>query len=64
MLPGIVFLSHQLGGFTGAWLGGYLFNVTGSYNIVWWISVVLGVASGILHWPIDERPVARFVEAR
>jgi predicted MFS family arabinose efflux permease len=64
MLLGIVFLSHQLGGFTGAWLGGYLFDVTGSYDIVWWISVALGIASGALHWPIDERPVSRLMHAR
>ncbi len=52
MLFGIVFLSHQIGGFLGAWLGGYVFDATGSYNLVWWISVALGVFSGIVHWPI------------
>jgi MFS family permease len=51
-LFGIVFLSHQIGGFLGAWLGGYVFDATGSYDIVWWISVGLGVFSGIVHWPI------------
>lgn len=63
MLLGIVFLTHQLGSFAGAWLGGYLFDVTGSYNIVWWVSVALGVVSSILHWPIDERPISRPAEA-
>ena len=63
MLLGIVFLSHQLGSFTGAWLGGYMFDLTGSYDAVWWISVALGVASSILHWPIDERPLRRPAEA-
>ena len=63
MLLGVVFLSHQLGSFTGAWLGGYLFELTGSYDAVWWMSVALGVASAMLHWPIDERPIRRPAEA-
>ncbi len=63
MLLGIVFLSHQFGSFTGAWMGGYLFELTGSYDAVWWMSVALGVASAILHWPIDERPIRRPAEA-
>jgi predicted MFS family arabinose efflux permease len=63
MLLGIVFLTHQLGSFTGAWLGGYLFDLTGSYDVVWWMSVALGVVSSVLHWPIDERPVGRIAEA-
>ncbi len=63
MLFGIVFLGHQLGSFLGIWLGGYLFDLTGSYDIVWWLSVVLGIVATLLHWPIDERPVARLAEA-
>lgn len=59
MLLGIVFFSHQLGSFTGAWIGGYMFELTGSYNVVWWASVGLGLASALLHWPIDERPIKR-----
>jgi MFS family permease len=59
MLFGIVFLSHQVGGFGGAWLAGYLYDLTGSYQLMWWLSVVLGLASAALHWPIDERPLAR-----
>ncbi len=62
-LFGIVFLSHQLGGFLGAWLGGYLFDITGSYDVVWWLSVALGLMSAALHLPIDERPVARLARA-
>ena len=54
-LVGIVFFSHQLGSFSGVWLGGYLYDATGSYDIVWWLGVVLGVAAALLHWPIDER---------
>ncbi len=58
-LFGIVFLSHQLGGFLGAWLGGYLYDITGSYDVVWWLSVALGLMSAAFHLPIDERPVVR-----
>jgi MFS family permease len=59
MLAGVVFFSHQIGSFLGAWLGGVLFETTGSYDIVWWISVGLGVFAGLVHWPIDDRPVVR-----
>ncbi len=58
-LFGIVFLSHQIGSFSGIWLGGYLYETTGSYDGVWWAAVVLGVLSAIVHWPIDERPLVR-----
>ncbi len=58
-LFGIVFLSHQIGAFLGVWMGGYIFDVTGSYDIVWYLSVVLGVLSALIHWPINEQPVAR-----
>jgi predicted MFS family arabinose efflux permease len=60
-LFGLVFLSHQLGAFRGGWLGGYFYDATGSYNIVWWISVALGIASALAHWPIrpmDKNKVA------
>ena len=63
MLFGIVFLSHQIGSFAGVWLGGYLFDATGSYNLVWIGSIALGVIAAILNLPIDERPVVR-IEAR
>ena len=63
-LFGFVFLSHQIGGFAGAWLGGYVFDATGSYDVVWWLSIALGLASAALHYPIDERPVARLAAAR
>ena len=59
MLFGIVFLSHQVGSFIGVWLGGYLFDATGSYTAIWWLSVLLGVVAATLHLPIDEEPVAR-----
>ena len=59
MLYGFAFFSHQVGGFLGIWLGGVLFERTGSYDIVWWLSVALGVASALINLPIVERPVAR-----
>ena len=57
-LFGIVFLSHQMGSFLGAWLGGYYYDLTGSYDHVWYLAVLLGVLSALLHWPIDDRKVA------
>ena len=62
-LFGIVFFSHQIGAFLGVWMGGYIFDRTGSYDIVWYVSVVLGVLSAVLHWPINEQPVARLALA-
>ncbi len=59
MLFGMVFLSHQVGGFGGAWLAGFVYDLTGSYDLMWWLSAALGLASAGLHWPIDERPVVR-----
>jgi predicted MFS family arabinose efflux permease len=55
MLYGFAFFSHQVGGFLGVWLGGLLFERTGSYDVVWWLSVGLGVASAIINLPIIER---------
>lgn len=55
-LYGLVFLSHQLGGFAGAWLGGILFETTGSYDAVWWLCVGLAAVAALLHLPIAERP--------
>jgi len=59
MLGGIVFLNHQLGSFLGAWLGGKLYVSTGSYDIVWWLAVALGVAAAALNWPVRETPIVR-----
>jgi predicted MFS family arabinose efflux permease len=59
MLFGVVFLSHQLGSFTGLWLAGTLYDLTKSYDIMWWISIALGLFAAAVHWPIRERPVAR-----
>ncbi len=63
MLAGIVFFSHQVGSFLGVWLGGLLFDIYGSYDIVWWLSIGLGVLAAAVHFPIDERPVARMATA-
>lgn len=58
-LFGVVFLSHQVGSFLGVWLGGYVYDPTGSYDPVWWLGVALGIAAVIIHIPIDERPLPR-----
>jgi predicted MFS family arabinose efflux permease len=61
MLFGIVFFSHQVGSFIGVSLGGYLFDTTGSYTIVWWLSVAFGLLAATFHLPIDEKPLARLL---
>ena len=58
-LYGIVFLNHQIGSFTGVWLGGYLFDTTGSYNQVWWCAAIIAAFTAIIHVFIDERPIKR-----
>jgi predicted MFS family arabinose efflux permease len=63
MLFGIVFFSHQVGSFLGVWLGGYFYDATGSYDLVWWGSVVLGLLAAAVHWPIREEGVARLAKA-
>ena len=55
-LYGFVFLSHQLGSFLGVWLGGMMYDMTGSYTMVWWIGVGVGAFSAIVHLPIREKP--------
>ncbi len=59
MLGGIAFLFHQLGSFMGGWLGGYLYDLTGSYSLVWQISILLSLMAALLNWPVREVPVAR-----
>ncbi len=59
MLFGFAFFSHQVGGFLGVLLGGYVFDTYGSYNPVWWLSVFFGVMSALINLPIIEKPIAR-----
>ena len=59
-LFGIVFFGHQLGSFFGVWIGGYLFDLTGTYGGVWYGSILLGIVAALMHLPISERPLHRF----
>lgn len=63
LLGGIVFLSHQVGSFLGVWMGGYLYDKFGSYDVVWWFGVALGIFAAIVHWPIRESAVERGLPA-
>ena len=63
MLSGFVFVSHQLGSFLGAWLGGKLFDATGSYSVIWWISVALGVFAALANLPVRETAIPRSAPA-
>jgi predicted MFS family arabinose efflux permease len=63
LLFGVAFFSHQVGGFLGVWLGGVVFERMGSYDPVWWLSILLGVFSALINLPIVEKPVARAVPA-
>jgi MFS family permease len=60
-LFGIVFFSHQIGSFIGIWLGGRLYDTTGSYDAMWWWGIALGIAAALIHMPINEKPLARLV---
>ncbi len=59
MLGGVVFFSHQIGSFLGVYFGGYLRDTSGSYDVVWWLGVALGLFAALVHWPIKEAPVKR-----
>jgi predicted MFS family arabinose efflux permease len=63
MLSGFTFFSHQIGSFLGAWLGGRLYDSTGSYDVVWYLSIALGVLAGIINLPIDEQEIRRATAA-
>ena len=60
MLYGVAFLSHQIGSFVGVWLGGYVYDTTGSYSLVWYMGILLGLASAAVHLPINERSATNF----
>jgi len=62
-LYGFAFFSHQVGGFLGAWMGGLLYERTGSYDIVWWLAVAFGILSAVINLPIEEKPVLRATPA-
>jgi len=64
MLFGFVFLGHQVGAFTGVYLGGLVFDYTGSYDVVWWMGAVLGIFAAIIHWPISEAKAPDLVPAQ
>jgi predicted MFS family arabinose efflux permease len=63
MLSGFVFLSHQIGSFLGVWLGGYIYDRNGSYDVVWYIAIALGVFAGLVNLPVREAPIRRAVGA-
>lgn len=60
MLYGVAFLSHQIGSFVGVWLGGFVYDQTGSYSLVWYMGIALGLASAAVHIPINERSAPSF----
>ncbi len=64
MLSGFVFFSHQIGSFMGVWLGGVLYDKTGSYDIVWYVAIALGVFAGLVNLPVKEAPIARLASNR
>ena len=63
MLGGFVFLGHQVGSFLGVWLGGRLYDATGSYDVVWWIAVALGVFAALINLPVRETAIVRAAPA-
>src|SRR5204863_3977463 len=62
-LSGFAFFSHQVGGFLGVWLGGVMFERTGSYDAVWWLSILFGLLSAVINLPIVEKPLPRVAAA-
>jgi predicted MFS family arabinose efflux permease len=63
MLFGVAFFSHQVGGFLGIYLGGLVYERSGSYDAVWWLSVLFGILSAVINLPIVEKPVPRAAAA-
>ena len=61
MLYGLAFLSHQVGSFVGVWLGGFAYDQTGSYDLVWYLGIILGLASAAIHIPINDRTAPSFI---
>ena len=63
-LYGIVFFSHQLGGFLGVWLGGLFYDQFGNYDLVWWVGIGVGAFSAIIHLPVREKPMVMDVSSQ
>ena len=61
MLSGFIFFSHQIGSFMGVWLGGYLYDKTGSYDVVWYLAIALGIFAALVNLPVKESPIHRHV---
>jgi MFS family permease len=59
MLSGFIFFSHQIGSFMGVWLGGFLYDRNGSYDIVWYLAIALGIFAGLINLPVREAPIIR-----
>jgi len=59
MLSGLVFFNHQIGSFMGVWLGGFLYDHTGSYDVVWYLAIALGIFAGLINLPVREQAIAR-----
>lgn len=59
MLSGFIFFSHQIGSFMGVWLGGYMYDKTGSYDLVWYMAIGLGIFAGLVNLPVREAPIVR-----
>jgi len=59
MLSGLVFFNHQIGSFMGVWLGGFLYDHTGSYDVVWYLAIALGIFAGLINLPVREHAIAR-----
>jgi MFS family permease len=59
MLSGFIFFSHQIGSFMGVWLGGYLYDKTGSYDLVWYLAIALGIFAALVNLPVKESPIQR-----
>jgi len=59
MLSGFIFFGHQIGSFMGVWLGGYLYDKTGSYDVVWYLAIALGIFAALVNLPVRESPIAR-----
>lgn len=62
MLFGVCFVSHQLGSFLGVWAGGVLYDLQGNYTVIWWVAIALGFIASLLHFPINDRPLARLAK--